>query len=300
MAEEALLAEGFERHRLRLRGIAYRLLGSIAEAEDAVQETWIRASRADVGEVLNLGAWLTTIVARVALNMLRARDSRHEESYEGRLPDPIVILDGRLQPEEEALLADSVGLALLVVLDSLGPAERLAFVLHDVFQVPFQEISPIVGRTPAAVRQLASRARKRIQTAEVPTAVADRARQRAAVNAFFAAAREGNLQGLMSLLDPEVVLRADFGARHRDRSGVTPGAAAVAGSAFSGAAIPGSRLIPALVNGAAGAVVVVGEHPFVVMGFVVAASGRIVEIDAIADASRIARITAPVRERAGG
>jgi RNA polymerase sigma factor (sigma-70 family) len=299
MPEQNLLAERFEEHRGRLRGVAYRLLGSMAEAEDAVQDTWIRVSRADASEVDNLGGWLTTIVARVALNMLRARNIRREEPYEGYLPDPVVILDGELQPEEEALIADSVGLALLVVLDSLGPAERLAFVLHDVVQLPFEEIAPMVGRTPAAARQLASRARRRVQGAEVPTPDPDRARQRAVVDAFFTAARGGDLQTLMSLLDPEVVLRTDFGARHPDRSGVIRGAAAVAGSALSGAAIPGSRLIPALVNGAVGAVVVVGDRPFVVMGFVVAASGRIVEIDAIADASRIRRIAAPVLERAG-
>src|SRR5579859_2637598 len=250
MAEKDLLAEHFEEHRVRLRRVAYRLLGSMAEAEDAVQETWIRVSRADSSEVDNLGGWLTTIVARVALNMLRARNTRREEPYEGHLPDPVVILDGELQPEEEALMADSVGLALLVVLDSLGPAERLAFVLHDVFQLPFDEIAPMVGRTPAAARQLASRARRRVQGAEVPTPDPDRARQRAVVDAFFAAARGGDLPTLMSLLDPDVVLRADFGSRHPDRSGVIRGAAAVAGSAFAGGAIPGSKLIPALVNGA--------------------------------------------------
>jgi len=297
MTERVLLAEHFEEHRARLRRVAYRLLGSMAEAEDAVQETWIRVSRADSSEVDHLGGWLTTIIARVALNMLRARNTRREEPYEGHLPDPVVIVDGELQPEEEALLADSVGLALLVVLDSLGPAERLAFVLHDVFQLPFDEIAPMVGRTPAAARQLASRARRRVQGAAVPAPDPDRARQRAVVDAFFAAARGGDLPTLMSLLDPDVVLRADFGARHLDRSGVIRGAAAVAGSAFSGAAIPGSTLIPALVNGAVGAVVVVGVQPFVVMGFVVVASGRIVEIDAIADASRIRRIAAPVLER---
>jgi len=299
MPEAALPADRFEEHRDRLRGVAYRLLGSMAEAEDAVQEAWIRVSRADSSEVANLGGWLTTIVARVALNMLRARRTRREEPYDGHLPDPVVILDGELQPEEEAMMADSVGLALLVVFDSLGPAERLAFVLHDVFQLPFDEIAPMVGRTPAAARQLASRARRRVQGADLPAADPDRARQRAVVDAFFTAARGGDLQALMSLLDPDVVLRADFGARHPDRSGVIRGAAAVAGSALAGAAIPGSILVPALVKGSVGAVVVVGANPFVVMGFVVAESGRIVEIDAIADASRIRRIAAPALERAG-
>jgi RNA polymerase sigma factor (sigma-70 family) len=299
MPEGTLPADRFEEHRERLRRVAYRLLGSMAEAEDAVQEAWIRVNRADSSEVGNLGGWLTTIVARVALNMLRARRTRREEPYEGHLPDPVVILDGQLQPEEEALMADSVGLALLVVLDTLGPAERLAFVLHDVFQLPFNEIAPMIGRTPAGARQLASRARRRVQGAELAAPDPDRGRQRAVVDAFFTAARGGDLQALMSLLDPDVVLRADFGARHADRSGVIRGAAAVAGSALSGAAIPGSSLIPALVNGAVGAVVVVGAQPFVVMGFVVAESGRIVEIDAIAGASRIRRIAAPVLERAG-
>src|SRR5713226_4627110 len=275
------------------------MLGSLAEADDAVQDAWLRASRADGASIENVRGWLTTIVARVSLNMLRARKTHGEESLGAHLPDPVVTREGELQPEEEALMADSVGLALLVVLDSLGPAERLAFVLHDVFQLPFEEIAPMVGRTPAAARQLASRARRRVQGAHVPTPDPDRARQRAVVDAFFTAARGGDLQTLMSLLDPEVVLRTDFGARHPDRSGVIRGAASVARSSLSGAAIPGSRLIPALVNGSVGAIVVVGDRPFVVMGFVVAASGRIVEIDAIADASRISRIAAPVLERAG-
>src|ERR1700730_3304174 len=174
MPEKDLLAGRFEEHRGRLRGVAYRLLGSMAEAEDAVQETWIRVGRADASEVDNLGGWLTTIVARVALNMLRARNTLREEPYEGHLPDPVVILDGELQPEEEALLADSVGLALLVVLDSLGPAERLAFVLHDAFQLPFEEIAPMVGRTPSAARQLASRGRRGGLGAGGDTQAADR------------------------------------------------------------------------------------------------------------------------------
>src|SRR6266852_6042582 len=289
MPEKDLLTERFEEHRGRLRGVAYRLLGLMAEAEDAVQETWIRVSRADASEVDNLGGWLTTIVARVALNMLRARNIRREEPYEGHLPDPVVILDGELQPEEEALMADSVGLALLVVLDSLGPAERLAFVLHDVFQLPFEEIAPMVGRTPAAARQLASRARRRVQGAHVPTPDPDRARQRAVVDAFFAAARAGDFDGLIALLDPNVVLRADFGKRRAPAPAVTSGPSSVAALALTGARLPNAKLIPVLINGSAGVVITVGGRPFSMMGFIVA-SGKIVEIDAILDPRRIAKL----------
>lgn len=293
MAENEWLAERFEEHRTNLRAIAYRLLGSLAEADDAVQEAWLRVSRARARDVDNMGGWLTTIVARVSLNMLRARNVRREESYGVYLPDPIVSPNGELQPEEQALLADSVGLALLVVLDSLGPAERLAFVLHDVFQLPFEEIATIVGRSPAAARQLASRARRRVQGSEIPAADPDRSRQRDVVDAFFAAAREGDFDGLVAVLDPEVVLRADFGPKHPARSTVIRGAAAVARSAITGGALAGARLIPVLVNGAAGAVIMVGGRPFAVMGFIVA-EGRILEIDAIADPHRVPRIAASV------
>jgi len=291
--ENEWLAERFEEHRARLRAVAYRLLGSLAEADDAVQEAWLRVGRAGARDVDNLGGWLTTIVARVSLNMLRARNVRREESYGVHLPDPVVSWEGELQPEEEALLADSVGLALLVVLDSLGPAERLAFVLHDVFQLPFEEIAPMVGRTPAAARQLASRARRRVQGADIPAPDPDRSRQRAVVDAFFSAARAGDFNNLLSLLDPEVVLRADFGPKHPDRSVVIRGAAAVARSAIMGGALASARLIPVLVNGAAGAVITVGGRPFAVMGFIVA-EGRILEIHAIADPRRVRRIAAPV------
>ena len=291
MTENEWLAERFEEHRTHLRAVAYRLLGSLTEADDAVQDAWLRVSRAGARDVDNLGGWLTTIVARVALNMLRSRNVRQEETYGFHLPDPVVSLDGELQPEQEALLADSVGLALLVVLDSLGPAERLAFVLHDVFRLPFEEIAPMVGRTPAAARQLASRARRRIEGSEIPSPDPDRGRQRAVVDAFFSAAREGDFEGLLALLDPEIVLRADFGAKHPDRSVVIRGAAEVARSAILGGALAGASVIPVLVNGAAGAVIVVGGRPFVVMGFI-AAGGRILEIDAIADPSRITRIAA--------
>ncbi|MGH7777714.1 MAG: sigma-70 family RNA polymerase sigma factor [Candidatus Dormibacterales bacterium] len=293
MAERDWLAGRFEEHRPHLRAVAYRLLGSLAEADDAIQEAWLRASRSSSDEVENLGGWLTTIVARVALNMLRARNARREETYGVRLPDPVVSLDGELQPEEEALLADSVGLALLVVLDSLAPAERLAFVLHDVFQLPFEEIATMVARTPTAARQLASRARRRVQGANVPAPDPDRSRQRDVVNAFFAAARGGDLAALLAVLDPEVVLRADFGPKHPSRSVVIRGAATVADQAFMGGALVGATVHPALVNGAAGAVITVGRRPFAVMGFIVA-HGRIVEICAIADPQRVGRIAAPI------
>ena len=294
MAESEWLAERFEEHRAHLRAVGYRLLGSLAEADDAVQEAWLRVSRSGATDVENLGAWLTTIVARVSLNMLRARGVRRETSYGVHLPDPLVSPDGELRPEDQVLLADSVGLALLVVLDTLAPAERLAFVLHDVFQLPFEDIAPMVDRTPTAARQLASRARRRVRQADVPSPHPDRARQRAVVDAFFAAARRGDFQGLLSLLGPEIVLRADFGRKHPERSVVIRGGDAVAGSALAGAALPGSRVVPALVNGAAGAVIMVGKRPFVVMGFIVTADGKIVEINAIADAIRVRTIAAPV------
>jgi RNA polymerase sigma factor (sigma-70 family) len=292
MDERDWLADRFEEHRPRLRAVAYRMLGSLAEADDAVQDAWLRLSRAGTGEVENLGGWLTTIVARVCLNMLRARTRRREEPLGAHLPDPVISPEGPLQPEEEALLADSVGLALLVVLDSLAPAERLAFVLHDMFGLPFEEIAPMVARTPAAARQLASRARRRVRGAELPAPDPDLARQRDVVDAFFRAARGGDLDALVALLDPDVILRSDFGARRPAAPKVTHGATAVARQALIGA-IPAARLHPALVNGAAGAVVTVRGRPFAVLGFTVTA-GRIVEIDAIADPERVQRIAAAV------
>jgi RNA polymerase sigma factor (sigma-70 family) len=292
MDEHQWLADRFEEHRPHLRAVAYRMLGSLAEADDAVQDAWLRVSRAGAGEVENLGGWLTTIVARVCLNMLRARTTRREEPLDVHLPDPVVRPVGMLQPDEEALLADSVGLALLVVLDTLSPAERLAFVLHDMFQLPFEEIAPMVGRSPVAARQLASRARRRVKGAEVPAPDPDLARQRLVVDAFFRAARGGDFDGLVALLDPDVVLRSDFGARRPAAPRVTRGAAAVARQALV-ASIPTARLHPALVNGAAGVVVTVGGRPFAVMGFTVA-EGRILEIDAIADPDRVRRIAAAV------
>jgi RNA polymerase sigma factor (sigma-70 family) len=292
MDEHEWLAEQFESHRTHLRAVAYRMLGSLSEADDAVQESWIRVSRAGSTGVENLGGWLTTIVARVCLNMLRSRTTRREEPLDARLPDPVVSREQTLQPEEEALLADSVGLALLVVLDSLSPAERLAFVLHDMFELPFEEIAPMVGRTPAAARQLASRARRRVRGAALPAPDPDLARQRGVVDAFFRAARGGDFDALVSLLDPDVVLRSDFGARRPAASRVTRGAAAVARQALLGA-LPTAHLHPALVNGAAGVVVTVRGRPFAVLGFTVT-EGRIAEIDAIADPERVQRIAAAV------
>ncbi len=281
MDERDLLAEQFEEHRSHLRGVAYKMLGSLSEADDAVQESWLRLSRADTSEVENLRAWLTTVVARVSLNVLRWRRTRREEPLDIRVPDPVVSRDDGTQPEHEALLADSVGLALLVVLDTLAPAERLAFVLHDMFGVPFDEIAGMVDRSPAAARQLASRARRRVQGA-APVPDADLAAQRRVVDAFFAAARDGDFEGLVAVLDPDVVSRGDGG----------PGASAVARGArdVAARALTFARLAPfvrpALVNGAAGAVVAPRGEPFSVMGFTVV-GGRIVEIDAITDPERL-------------
>ena len=292
MDERDWLADRFEEHRPRLRAVAYRMLGSLTDADDAVQDAWLRLTRAGAGEVENLGGWLTTIVARICLNMLRSRTTRREEPLDAHLPDPVISPEGSLQPEEEALLADSIGLALLVVLDSLSPAERLAFVLHDMFDLPFDEIAPMVGRSPTAARQLASRARRRVKGAEIPAPDPDLARQRDVVDAFFRAARGGDFDALVALLDPDVVLRSDFGARRPAAARVTQGAAAVARQALI-AAFPDAQLHPALVNGAAGVVVTVRGRPFAVLGFTVT-DGKIVEIDAIADPDRVRRIAAAV------
>ena len=293
MAETEWLADRFEEHRSHLRAVAYRMLGSLTEADDAVQDTWLRFSRSSAGEVENLGGWLTTIVSRVCLNILRSRAVRRERSLdEGWLPDRIVSREADLQPEEEAVLADSVGLALLVVLNTLTPAERLAFVLHDTFQLPFEEIAPIVGRTPVAVRQLASRARRRVKDAGIRAPDSDLKRQREVVDAFFRAARGGDFDGLVALLDPDVVLRADFGSRRAAAPREVRGAAAVAGQA-RGSAMPDAKLLPALVNGRAGVVVTLRGRPFSVMGFTIA-GGKIVEIDAFAGPDRVRRIAADV------
>lgn len=293
MDEQDRLAERFEAHRARLRAMAYRMLGSPSEADDAVQEAWLRLSRSGTG-VENLGGWLTTVVARVCLNMLRSRGSRREEPLEetpgvpggARVPDPVVAPADGGGPEQEALLADGVGLALLVVLDTLSPAERLAFVLHDAFGLPFAEIAPIVGRSQTATRQLASRARRRVRGTNA-VADADLASQWEVVDAFRAASRDGNFGALLEVLDPDVVLRADYGAAGASRA--LRGARAVAGQALAFTRFaPFAR--PALVNGAPGVVTVPpGGDPLAVMGFTVARS-RIVEIDILADPERLGRL----------
>src|SRR5215218_4108956 len=281
MDERDWLAERFEEHRSRLRAVAYRMLGSLSEADDAVQEAWLRLNRSDASEVENLGAWLTTVVGRVSLNMLRSRGSRREQPLDVHVPEPIVDRADGTDPEHEALLADSVGLALLVVLETLSPAERLAFVLHDIFAVPFDEIAPIVDRSPEAARQLASRARRRVR-AENTVPNADLYAQREVVDAFLAAARDGDFDRLVAVLDPDVVLRADFGpAGSRE----VRGAAAVAGQAVFYSQLELS-MKPALVNGAAGLVATRDGQPFSVGAFTVR-RGRIVEMDWLADAARL-------------
>jgi RNA polymerase sigma factor (sigma-70 family) len=291
--DDEWLAGRFERHRPHLRAVAYRMLGSLTEAEDAVQDTWLRLSRSGADEVENLGGWLTTIVARVCLNMLRSRNLRGEGPLPVRIPDPVISPEPEAQPEEQALLADSVGLALLVVLDTLTPDERLAFVLHDMFDLPFKEIASVVGRTPAAAKQLASRARRRVKGAGVPAPDPDPARQREVVDAFFAAARRGDFDALVAVLHPGVVARADFGARRPAASVVIRGADPVARQALLGGALPAARLHPVLVNATPGVVVIVRERPFAVMSFTVA-DGKIAEIDTIADPERVRRIAAAV------
>jgi RNA polymerase sigma-70 factor (ECF subfamily) len=295
MDEELWLSERFEDHRGRLQAVAYRMLGSLAEAEDAVQDAWVRVSRAEAGEVENLGAWLTTIVARVCLNMLRTRNLHREDPSGIRIPDPLVTMPSAADPAEQALLADSVGLALLVVLDTLAPAERLAFVLHDMFDVPFEEIAPMIGRSPAAARQVASRARRRVKGADLPAPDLDLARQQEVVDGFFAAVREGDFAALVRVLDPEVVLRIDAGPGRERASRVVCGAIAVATEASEGLASalarPATRLLSAVVNGGAGIVVTVGGRPVTVIGFTIS-EGLIAEIDGIADPDRVPAIAA--------
>jgi len=286
--ERDWLTERFEEHRTRLRAVAFRMLGSVTEADDAVQDAWLRVSRADTSGVENLAGWLTTVVARVCLNMLRSRERRHEQPLDVRMPEPIISPESGVDPEHEAVLADSVGLALLVVLETLTPAERLAFVLHDMFAVPFEEIAPMIERSPAAARQLASRARRRVR-GEAPAPDPDLARQREVVDAFFAAARNGDFDALVAVLDPDVVLRADRGPARRRQSVVIRGARSVAGQAVTGGARFAPFLRRALVNGAAGAVVMARGRVLAVMGFTVA-NGRIVAIDVLYDPARLDKL----------
>ena len=287
MNDQDWLAERFEADRSHLRGVAFRMLGSLTEADDAVQEAWIRLSRTDTSDVDNLRAWLTTVVGRVCLNMLRSRKTRREASLETHLPDPIVSPEDGIDPEQEALLGDSIGLALFVVLDSLTPAERVAFVLHDVFAVPFDEVAPIVGRTPTAARQLASRARRRVQGAPVPDV--DLEGQWEVVGAFLAAARDGDFERLLAVLDPDVVVRSDGGAARPGLVSVVRGAQAVAEQAmsFRRFAEAASRV---LVNGIPGGVAWSPDgSPFAVLALTVR-GGRIVAIDVLADPDRLARL----------
>ncbi|MFG2341853.1 RNA polymerase sigma factor SigJ [Streptomyces yangpuensis] len=283
-------ARRFEEHRPHLRAVAYRMLGSLSEAEDAVQEAWLRLSRSDADAVENLGGWLTTVVGRVCLDMLRSRTARREDPLDDqdgrvRLPDPIVSGADGLDPEQEVLLADSVGIALMVVLETLAPAERLAFVLHDLFAVPFDEIAPVLGRSTAATRQLASRGRRRVQSA-VPSPDPDRARLRAVADAFLAAARGGDFDALVSVLDPEVVARSDGGALRP--SLVRRGAAEVASQAITFARLAEAAR-PALVNGLPGVVALAEGRALSVMAFTVR-DGRIVALDILTDPERLARI----------
>jgi RNA polymerase sigma factor (sigma-70 family) len=294
VSEHDWLAERFEEHRRHLRAVAYRMLGSLNEADDAVQEAWMRLDRQDADEIKNLGGWLTTVVARICLNMLKARRSRREEPVGVHVPDPVVSPENGVDPEQAVLLADSVGLALLVVLETLEPAERLAFVLHDTFAVPFAEIAPIVGRSPAATKQLASRARRRIRGA-APPADADLETQRAVVSAFIAAARTGNFEALIAVLDPDVVLRADAGAPPAAMSRVLRGANAVARGALAFSRLD-LYVQPALINGAAGAVSMRDGEPFAVAGFTVR-GGRITEIDILTDPERLSRLDLTILDR---
>jgi RNA polymerase sigma-70 factor (ECF subfamily) len=281
--------EEFEQHRPQLAAVAYRMLGSMSEAEDALQEAWLRLSRADTTAVENLGAWLTTVVGRVCLDMLRARRARREDYVGSWLPEPIVIVDDAANPEEEAVLADSVGLALFVVLETLTPPERLAFVLHDMFAVPFDEIAAILDRSPDAVRQLASRGRRRVRGA-APVPDADLAQQREVVDAFLAAARTGDFDALVAVLDPDVVFRADAGAESPLARAPITGAGAVAEQVLTRGTRFAPHARPAIVNGAAGVVVGSGDAVVAVVGFTIA-HGRITAIDLITDRRKLRRVS---------
>jgi len=289
VADQQLLAQRFEEQRGHLRAVAYRMLGSLAEADDAVQEAWLRLSRSDTSDVVNLAAWLTTVTGRICLDMLRSRTARREDPLDVHLPDPVISYDGG-DPEHEALTADAVGLALLVVLETLTPAERLAFVLHDLFGVPFTDIGPIVGRTPDAAKTLASRARQRVRSGSVEPDT-DLRRQREVVDAFMAAARDGDFGALVELLDPDVVLRADMGAAApADFTLLIRGAAQVAGRALLFSR-PGVSSRHALVNGAAGLLSWQDDKLVAVLGFTIA-HGKIVTIDVLADPERLSRLGA--------
>jgi len=282
------LAEQFEAHRGHLRAVAYRMLGSLTEADDAVQESWLRLSRTDA-DVQNLGGWLTTVVGRICLDLLRSRTSRREDPLDTHVPDPVVSSPDGTDPEHEALQADSVGLALLVVLDTLAPAERLAFVLHDMFAVPFDDIAPIVGRTSNTTAQLASRARRRVQGAPVPDRDMDR--QRKVVEAFLAASRGGDFEALLAVLDPDVVLRADRGELAAPASTLIRGAQTVARQALLFASLaPSAQRV--LVNGGAGVVSAPDGQPFALLAFTVS-EGRIVEINILADPDRLSELSLP-------
>jgi RNA polymerase sigma-70 factor (ECF subfamily) len=297
MDEHDWLAERFEEQRPRLRGVAYRMLGSLNEADDAVQEAWLRLSRSDAAAIEDIGAWLTTVVGRVSLNMLRSRKTRREEPIAVHVPEPIVDRADGTDPEHEALLADSVGLALLVVLETMSPAERLAFVLHDIFAVPFDEIAPIVGRSADATRQLASRGRRRIQN-EKAEPDADLETQRRVVEAFLAAARDGDFDALVRVLDPDIVLRADAGAFPvGGGSRLVRGAENVAGQAINFSRLD-LEIHPALVNGAAGAVTIRDGRPFSVTGFTIR-GGRIAEMDILVDPARLDQLDLTILENPG-
>jgi RNA polymerase sigma-70 factor (ECF subfamily) len=294
MDDQDWLAERFEEHRNHLRAVAYRMLGSLSEADDAVQEAWLRLSRAEADGIDNLAAWLTTVVARVSLNLLRSRRTRREVDVGPQLPEPIIDPPDGPDPEHEALLADSVGLALLAVLDTLAPPERLAFVLHDMFAVPFDEIAPIVDRSPEAARQLASRARRRVQ-GERTRPDTDLDRQRQVVDAFMAAARKGDFEALVALLDPDAVVRADLGGGPAGSLRLIRGARAVAGQALGYAQL-GLLTQPALINGVAGAVSTLDGEPFSVAAFTVR-EGKVVALDILADPERLRRLDLTVLER---
>jgi RNA polymerase sigma factor (sigma-70 family) len=290
MAERDQLAERFEACRPHLRSVAYRMLGSLSDAEDAVQETWLRLSRSDTDSIENLQGWLTTVVGRICLDMLRSRNVRREQPFETYVPDPIVSRADGGDPEQDALLVDSVGLAMMVVLDALSPAERLAFVLHDMFDVPFDDIAPIVERTPTTTRQLASRARRRVQDS-APAAETNRRSQQAVVDAFLAASRQGDFMALLAVLDPDIVLRADGGSVERGISKLVRGAQAVASQAVMYSQLaPFARSV--LVNGVPGFITVKDGKPISILGLTVS-NGKLIEMNILADPDRLSRLDLP-------